>query len=458
MADLIYDLTRWLLDTRYEDLPPEAVEAAKRGILDTLGVTVAGSKAEGCEAVVGLVREWGGKPESTIIVHGGKVPANLAGLAFGTMARARDLGDVHEKVGCHVDEYILPAAFPLVERMGAVSGKDFLTALVLGEELLIRLTVPLRLGHRTNITGRDLGKIFGPTATCAKLLDFDEEEMVNAFGLAYAQKIGDVQAYEDGALTVRVQHGIIADAAIKSVLLVERGITGTKNVLQGRYGYFRSIEPGHDQTVITSKLGKTFQSALTGYKQYSCCNCTHTAIDATIALVKEHDIKPEDVEEVQIDTNKVNLFVSEPAEVKSNPQNVVECQFSMPYCVSTAIVKRDAFIDDFTPEAINRPKVRALLPKVKTRIAPEIADWAGVGPAIVTIKMKNGKEYTRRVDYKKGHPNNPLSMNELEDKFRRCMPFSVKPIPAENINKVVEMVRSLEKFNDVTPLVELLTP
>ena len=457
MMDVVFDLIKNISNTKYEKLPLEAVDVAKKAILDTLAAVVAGSTAEGCKSVVDLVKDWGGKPESTIIVYGGKVPANLAALAFGPMARARDLGNVNDGIGgrysTHVDEYILPAAFPLAERIGGVSGKEFVTALVLGEDLLVRLSAASKIPMQ--MSGRHLVIVFGPTATCAKLLDLDEDQMVNAFGLAYAQKIGDMQAYDDGALSKNIRHGFAADAAIKSVLLAEKGVTGARNILQGRYGYFSSIEPEHDLSALTSELGTKFLGVLSSFKQYASCNATHPAIDATLALVRKHNIKPKDVAEIQVSLNNIKMnIVCRPREVKFHPQSFVECQFSLPYCVSNAIVKKDVFIDDFAPEARNHPETRKLIEKVK----PIVDDSLPYLSTIVTIRTKDKKKYTKRVDYKKGHPLNPMSMEDIVEKFEKCRQYSAKPIPRENVEEVIEMVRHIERLDDVSSLVTLLTP
>lgn len=457
MADIIFDLIRNILDKQYENIPSEPIEVAKKAILDTLGAIVAGSTAEGCKTVVDLAKEWGGKPESTIMVYGGKVPAYLSGLAIGPMARARELGNVNDgvlgKFSTHVDEYILPAAFPMAEAIEGVSGRDFITALVLGEDMLVRLSAASKIPMQ--ISGRHLVRIFGPVATCAKLLDFDEEKMVNAFGLAYAQMVGDMQSYDDGALSKNIKHGLVADAAIKSVVLAEKGITGARNILQGKYGYFNSFEPEHDLAALSSGLGKEFLGVLSSFKRYPSCNATHPAIDASLALIKEYEIEPKDVEEVQARLNNVKInIVGRPEEAKYNPQSFTDSQFSLPYCVSTAIVKKDVFIDDFTPQAIKRPEVRELLRKVKMIVDDSLPNLS----TIVTIKTKGGMNYTKRVDYKKGHPYNPMSMEDIVEKFKKCMHYSAKPIPIENVQKVIEMIKNIEELDDVTPLVTLLTP
>lgn len=458
MPDLMATLVEHVSRTTFSDLPPAAVDYAKRSIIDTIAVTIAGSSAEGCREVVELVKEWGGKEESTIWVYGGRVPATLAGLAIGPMARARDFGDVHEGGGLHITEYVLPTLLPVAERQGRISGKDFLTALALAQDVGIRLQASVV--RDASATRGTLARVFGPTAGAAKLLGLDEGTMMNAMGIAYAQAAGESQAFKDGALTVRMAHGFVADAAIKSVLLAERGITGARNILQGEYGFYNAFEPKHDLERLTDGLGKRFEGAYASMKPYPCCKLTHGAINAAIYLVKEHDIAPTDVAEIDVGVGeRAYVFVCEPKEEKGNPQNTVDCQFSIPYTVATAVVKRSVFIDDFTEAAIRRPDVRELLRKVRTRVEPQVVKPDNkVGGAAVTIRTKDGNEYSRTVYYVKGHPKNPMTMNDVTDKLRKCLPFSARPLPAQAVEKIIELVGSLEQVDDVTRIVRLLAP
>jgi len=210
MPDIMFDLVKHVVHTKYEDLTDEAIDYAKKSILDMIGVCIAGSTAEGCKEIVDLVKEWGGKEESTIWIFGGKVPATLAGLVIGTMARARDFGDVRDGGGGHISEYVFPPLFPVAERQRQVSGKDFITALALAQDLGLRIvfSMPHIDLARTRIGGFP-HVMFGITAGVARLAGLDEDTMMNAMGIAYARGGGDKQAVKDGALTMRVQHGFL---------------------------------------------------------------------------------------------------------------------------------------------------------------------------------------------------------------------------------------------------------
>ena len=263
--DLMGDIVEFLVSTEFEDLSAEIVLHAKQQILDTLGVVIAGSSAAGCREVVGLVRAWGGVPQCTIPVFGDRVPAPHAAFATGPMARALELGDVCAEAG-HVSEYVIPALLPAVELVGRVTGKEFILAYVLGCETLIRIGEPaftaMSLYDQRKYC---MFRYFGPTAAAGKLLRLDRETLWDAMGLAYNQAGGDLQMYDDGVMSVRIQHGFVADAAIKAVLLAQRGITGTRNILEGeRGGLYVGFYPEHkDLSMVVDGLGTVSYTHLT---------------------------------------------------------------------------------------------------------------------------------------------------------------------------------------------------
>jgi 2-methylcitrate dehydratase PrpD len=459
MSDAILDLINFAIDCRFESLPSGAITWAKKAILDTIAVSIAGSSAAGCREVVDLVKEWGGREESTIWIFGGKVPVNLASLANGPMARARDYGDVHERVG-HVTEYTLPPTLTMAERQGGVTGKDLITAIVVGGEIITRIGITLK-----KMPGESprycMFRIFGPTAAVSKILNLDRDTFWNAMGLSFSQAAGDMQMYKDGALSVRIQHGFVADAAIKSCLLAQRGITGTKNILQGEWGFYNAFEPEYELAPLTDELGQRFEVTNTSLKPYAACKFAHSAINATIDCVKEHDIRAEEIAEIDVGVNNPAYnFVCLPRKVKDNPKNPVDCQFSIPYCVATAAIKGRASMDDFGEEVIWQKDVRELLSMVKTRVDNEITmfDDRTCGGAKVKIRTKNGHEFTKTVYYVLGHPKNPMDMNQLTEKFRECMAYSAIPFKEKNIERLIDMLMNLEDVSNTNEIVNLLTP
>jgi len=462
MPDLIMRLCEFIADTDYDDLSPNVVEYAKAHILDTIGVMMAGSSTEGIEPAVDMAKGWGGREESTIAFFGGKVPAPSAAFAMGPMARALDYGAVHPEANEHTTEYTLPAALPIAE-LHRCSGKDLITAVALGNEAIVRTGASV---HTITPVGsaktHSVFRVWGPVAAVSRLLKLDAGTTLDAMGLAYTQGGCDSQMFVDCVLKCRVQHGLVCDTAIKCVMLAQQGVSGTHNILEGVKGMYAAFFPEHNSEWITKGLeSKKFEAVNTRVKGYPTCTYTHSAIETALTCVQENNISPETIESIVVGVNKPSYeVVCTPPEFRYNPRSIVDCQFSIPYCIACAALQRSVGIADFTDEAIVRPDVRSMMSKIVCEIDPEIQTFcpAGFDGAKVKIATRDGKEFSRRLDYVKGTPQNPMSMDEVERKFRGCVPFAVTPLPKDNVERTVDMIRNLEQLDNVAKLVALLTP
>ena len=453
MRDLTYDLAGNVAKVKYDDLPEDAVEITKKFILDTLATTLAGSSAPGCEIVVNQVKDWGGKEESTILVYGGKAISENAALANSMMAHALDLDDTHDEAVIHSYVSVLPAALAMAERDGGVNGKNLITAVTLGVDLMCRLGLA-SFGH--DWVYSSTMAYFGATVAAGKILGLNKDELHHAMGIAYSQCAGNLQCIKDGGLVKRMQPAFAARAAILSSILAQNGITGATEVFEGQFGFFPSYHRGkYAREAAVKELGRVFEGVNSSIKLYPCCRYTHGSIDATLNIVKENDISPDDVVEVvsHVAQDAYNL-VGKPFEIRESPQ--VDAQFSIPYTVSVAIAKKNVFIDDFFEEKIKGDtQVLQLANKVRVVVDQEpIAK--GLTPCVVDIKTKDGKVYSERIEILRGDPRKPVSMEEVAQKFRRCAAFSAKPISKENIEAIIRTVSNLESVADVSSIVSLV--
>jgi len=463
--DVVFDLAENLVCTEYNDLSTEAVEVAKKAILDILGTVLAGSPEPPFQRLVELLKDEGGKEESTIMVYGGKVPARSAVLANASMARALDLDEVHEEVGLHSCVNLVPAAFAVAERQGAISGKDLITAIVLGHDLMARLCVACKVFPVKR--GREPAYVFGTfgtAAVAAKLFGFDVDNTVSALGNAYSRSAGELQCYEDGSLSQRANQGLAASAGVYAAILVQNGVDGCRNVLEGPSGYYFAYENGeYFPEALTDKLGNKFWGASTSFKPYPNCKGIHQAMDATLQIVTEHDIKPDEIEEITVHyspdqmegSEKVGFFKPE----RVDPKTPVDLKFSVPWAVGTMVAKRRAWIEDFNISGMKkiRDTVVPIARKVKPMVDPSLAiPGKQVGPVIIDIKTINGGIHSTRVDFSRGSPQNPFTWVEMTERFRDFASRSVKPIPAENMDRVIKLVGGIEEVSDVGTIVELI--
>jgi 2-methylcitrate dehydratase PrpD len=228
-------LVEYVCGASYTDLPPPVLEVVKNQVLTVLGTTIAGSEEGGCVPLLNLYRELGGKGEATVLVHGGKVPAQVAAFLNGVMARALDFCDALAP-GAHIGSSVVPAAFAAAELAGGCSGKEFLAAVAVGTEVGVRMNLTESTYDGFDPTG--VCVVFAATATAAHILGLDEGQTWNALALAFNKCGASFQSNVDGSLAVRVIQGWVAESGLECARFARAGITGPKNFLEGVYGYF----------------------------------------------------------------------------------------------------------------------------------------------------------------------------------------------------------------------------
>ena len=448
-------LAQYVTDTAYEDLPEKPVVVAKNVILTILGTTLAGADAEGCRALVDQVRQWGGRKEATILIHGGKVPAYNAALVNSTMARALDFCDGMVP-GMHLGSSSVPTALAAVELAGGCSGKEFLAALVVGMEIASRLnTISVYDGF--DPTG--VCAIFAATAIAGRLLRLDSGQMLNALALAFNKAGGSMQSNIDGSLAVRMIQGFSSQNGIMAAQLAKRGITGPRNFLDGIYGYFHlyAKDQYHPQ-VVTKGLGETFEMRKIMFKKYPSCGGTLAPTDAVLELIRERDLTPEEVARVDVEVSPhVYKLVGGPFKIGDNPK--VDAQFNIQYCVANALLRKSSKLVHFDESCIRDPKMMRLTKNIHVSVDPTLDDPErlifSVG-AHVKVTTKRGNTYDKSVDIPRGFPGNPLTQEEHLERFRGCVEYADKPLPKGNIEKVISRVDRLEETKDIRTLIPVL--
>ena len=457
--DAIYDFARNITGTKYEAIPGEAVEAAKKEILDSLATALGGSSQAGIGELVDMVKEWGGHEQSTVIAYGLKCPAPNAAQVNGAMIHALDYDDGNPLALVHVGCVAVPTCFAVAERMGKKTGKELITALALGADFVSRLGLASRPGSSLRGSGWHPTAIYGyfsAAAIAGKLMGLDEERMVNALGIAYHQSAGNGQCVEDGALTKRMGPGLAARGGITAALMAERGITGARNILEGKFGVFNVYHGGdYDAKILIADLGKRFEGVNVTQKPFSCCGFGHPFIEATLNLMSQHGIEAEQVRDITVYGGEAAYGISVPLEVKRAPRNVIDSQFSVPWVVATALVKGKVTLEDFTEEAIKNGDVLKTAQKITAQFDPEMTRH-GVGPGRVKIVMKDGAEYTEEVRQHLGSVERPMTFDHCAAKFRDCAASSIKPLPGATVDRVIDMVGRLEGLDDATEIIRLL--
>jgi len=298
------DVSRSLADfaagVDYSSLPVGAVEAAKKSVLDTLGVILAASGMEpAVHSVIDLVRDSGGRPEASILGFGGRASAVMAAFANGAMAHCLDYDD-QTPWGQHASSSIVPAALALAERMDGASGQDMIAAVAAGQDIFARLRC--HVGWRKDWNLSTVLGIFAATAAGSRLLGLSRDEAHNALGIASQQSCGVMEVVTGTGGNLRsIYAGFPAKGAVVSALLAQQGVTGVEALFEGRYGLFNTYFDGkYDRVAILKDLGADFKGASTLHKPWPSVGTSHSHIHATIEIVRHHNVRVEEIDAVRV--------------------------------------------------------------------------------------------------------------------------------------------------------------
>ena len=458
-------LADYIIGLKYEELPLGVVNATKAQILNILSVAIGGSGASGMGELVGLLKDWGGKPESTVIAFGGKLPAPHAAQANAAMAHAWDFDDTYNKIMLHSAVVTVPPALAVAETRSAVSGKEFIAtvaaAVDFGCRMCLVLTAPpgekeqlaWHYWHFTALFG-----YFMSAAAAGRVLGLNQEKLLNALGLAYHQAAGNLQSIREGTQAKRLGPGFACRAGVASAMMAQRGNTGPKSFIEGEvgfYGLYHPQSPYCDLTKLTNNLGRQFENEDISLKPYPCGVVNHTAIDAALAITRKHDVTPDTVAEITIFTGEGSYFLCTPLDVKRHPKNAVGTQFSIPWSVATAVAKKRASVRDYTDEAAKDPLVHQLTDKIIVELDPTLTGGS-IEPTRIRIKTTDGKEFVHQVDIPLGSPKNPFSPADAKRKLMDCNSVNVNPMPEEKLDRLIDTVGRLEEVEDINQLIPLL--
>jgi 2-methylcitrate dehydratase PrpD len=460
--DLAERFAKYALGIAYEAIPAKTIATAKKFFLDTLGVGLAGSSAAGVNEVVDLVREWGGRPESTIMVFGEHGPSPLAALANSVMFHARDFDDTHDAAVVHANTPVLPAILAVAEKRGSVDGKELIAAACASIDIACRLGMSIgRVSRPTGIKWirTAVCGAFGAVVGAGRVMGLDSEGLLNAMGILLSSVAGTRQVVTDSALTKRMQPGLMCQAAVQAVHLAARGVRGCRQVFEGPYGFFRLYWDNlYDAEVLTDGLGTRFEVDGLSFKPYPCCRYTHGAIDAALGCMKRHKIPVERVDRVHVHVVNHSFYdmVSRPFEIRGNP--TVDGQFSIPYTVAAAILDGKVFIDSFDPGKVTDPRYGEMAGRVFVHRDLECRGPGTLGPVTVEIGLQDGTCVSETILEFKGHPDNPMNSEECRAKFMQCAEYAARPFPQSRLEAIVDRVGSLEGLRDTRELMRMLVP
>jgi len=445
-------LIEHVANTCYDDLDGQSIDCCKKLILDTLGVAFPGSRAPGCPAVVDLIGSWQTEKGATVLLSGVQAPPPMAAMANSTMMHAMDFDDTLDASALHTFVSVLPAALAAAEHCEKISGKELMTALVLGVDVICRLSMAIERPLswiRTATCGS-----FGAAAAAAKILGLDREGIFNTLGIVYGQTSGNAQGLIEGRLVKRMQPGFAASAGVLSALLADRGITGSRHFLTGPYGFYPLYEQGvFNPDAVTENLGGHQSIVDLSIKPYPSCRMTHASIDAALAL-RDRVLPADGIERIDVSVAAMAAeMVGKPFRIGTDPQ--VDAQFSIPYTTACALVRGDVFLPDFESDAIADPRVMDLAKRVHVTADQDLAA-KDILPARMTVTTRSGDRVSEEVSVPLGNPLKPMSLAHCRSKFHKCIDFSGIAMEAAARNELFDRVADLESLADVWDLVGLM--
>ncbi len=449
-------LAGFISETKYTDLPHEAIESVKNVMLNFIGTTFAGSTQEGCEALVKQVKNWGGRPESTILVYGGKVPAYNAVMANAYMARALDVDDSMFP-GMHVGASTAATALAISEKIGGCSGKEFLTVLALGHETAARMNAA---AEYDGFDPTGISTVFGAAAVAGKLLKLNPEQMLNCLAIGFNRSAGSFQSNIDGTLSIRAIQGFSAQSGVIAAELARAGITGPGNFIEGIYGFLHLYgRDKHTADEIINKLGQRYLFARNiVFKRHPSCACTEGSTDAILSIMQEQGVTAEDIERIDITASPYAFkLVGHEFEMGNNPRSAA--QFNIKYCVASALIRGKSSLKYFEVDQIKDPRITEVLSKIHTKADPTLEGNLPLHlKTAMEVKTRDGKIFQRIYDEPRGAPGNPLTREELRECFYDYIDYSGRRVFAEDVERMVSMTEHLEEVEDVHSLIALMTP
>ena len=453
MSDTITaTMSRWAADLRYEDIGERAIHEARRYLLDSLGCALGGFQQEDVEIALDVLDEVAGPGPATVIGSGARFDVVSAALANALMVRVMDYNDIYWQQDPSHPSDIIPAAMACAERQDK-GGRDLILGIVLGHEFEMRLCEAAFPGIRERGWHHGTLTAFVSPIVAGRMLDLPWEKIQHAIGISASHHctLGAVTA---GKLTMmkNTVDPMATQAGVMGALLAEKGYSGPEHVIDGKEGLVHCMGPEWKLEILTEGLGESWRIERCGMKAFPTEALTHAPISAVIKLVQQNDLQPEQIEKVHVRSlARAADILADPT--KYDPRSKETADHSLPYVIAAAIVNRQVTPAQFEMDAIMDPRTREQLNKVEVVADPDIeAVFPELQRVIVSITTTDGEEYSEQLDYPKGDPRNPLTDQEVEEKFDAL----TAPVLSDSARaRLKDAVWGLETIESVSDLMDM---
>src|SRR5215471_8700756 len=453
-------VAQFVVQTKHTDVPDDVIELSKKSILDGLGLALSGSKGETAPLVEQYLKSFTSAALVRVMGTSLKAPPRFAALANGIAIHVDDFDDTQLAAAkdrvygllVHPTVCVLPAALAAAETSGK-SGKDFLLAYNLGVDVECKIAEGISPRHYSDgFHSTGTCGVFGSTAACARLRRFDVGQTVRAFAIAASHAAGLRENF--GTMMKPFQAGHSAESGVAATDFAALGWTGAEDILEAQRGFFHAYGGGYDPGSIMNKLGSpwTFQNPGISIKPFPSGSLTHPGMTEMLRLIHANSILATDVERVDVGTNSNMLNTL----IHHRPTKALQAKFSMEFCMAILLLDGKADQTKFTDAVVNRPDVQEMIGRVRFYVDPE-AEKAGYDKmtTIINITLKDGCVISGQADFGKGGPTNPMTFDEVAEKFQGCAAYA--DWPSAKATQVVDLVRKLEDVKDVRTITTLLS-
>jgi 2-methylcitrate dehydratase PrpD len=456
MKDILQQLIAHCQNTKYEDLDPETVTAAKLRLVDVIGCAIAGSRSSSTHILLDVLESWGGREEASVFAYPKKFPIAFAAMANSVMSRAYDyevsgLNIDGKIVASHISGTTVPTAVTMAQSFQA-SGTDLISSLVVADDIASRIHAAS--GYSLDSGWDCVGTVnaFGAVVIAARFMNLTNEELSNALGIATNQLGGSFQSIWDGVHAFALLQGSSAKNGIFSAQLAKNGFTGMRDFLFSRYGFFSMYGGECDFEILTRDLGKKFYADVR-FKPYPSCGGNDGAINCALNMHRNYKIKTNEISEVVLSVTPWvrDSFVGQDFQVGAFPFG--SACFNIRYAVASALTRGNAELENFADEKIAVPEVSDLAKNIKLQgsLPPE----KGRRAAGLKVVLNNGDVIEEYLDAPDGDPlEKPLSTSAIEDKFRKNVAYAgyLKPERGESLLAALNSAEELENCVRITEL------
>jgi 2-methylcitrate dehydratase PrpD len=434
--------------------PPaaSALNEGKRIILDQLACQIAAAPLSWSVGYLESAKSCAAANGPRVVFHGDRLRIDQTAFVNGAFGQGAEFDDTHLRSSTHSGAVIVPTVLALADHR-RLSGAEALHAVVAGVETLIRISTASapHLHRRGHHVPPAVGP-FGAAAAASRVMGLDHMHCLHAISIAGSHSAGLLEFTHAGGSVKRCHCGIAAMSGLRATFLARAGITGPLGILEGRRGFFNAFAGEYDLSIVTEGLGSDYLFCEMGYKPMTSAFPAHAPLEAIGNLKREHNLSAEDIESIEVGTSRHSL---EHVGVIREPRDITDAHYSVAFGAAVRMIRGNNGFYDYRTEDLGDPRFLDVARRV-TMTVDQVAEDERLKlnnrGAIVAIVTKDGRRLEERVRYSKGHPKNPMSNDELTDKFRD----TVTPrLGKERTEKLADMVWNIESLADASDLVGL---